>query len=179
MHRRFSTRRHDILCFVNTDSMPFRQMHVEGDVEGIVNVMIDQDVSQIDYGRNPHARPKWETMIRLGLQLSDLLLTRFIETDDDDDESVDYFEDVHKELSQIQNIYCLVRNSTDALPKGVDRLRELNSERARRFPERRKDVQMWLQDFKGFHSDLHLPWWSSVEDLNTILSKWKNVVAVR
>ncbi|KAI0517886.1 hypothetical protein F5B22DRAFT_645592 [Xylaria bambusicola] len=155
IRRNFSIRSHDVVFFENSGSSTFRRMWLYGDTPRITNVMVDLDVSDINYMSND-AIPQWEDMFEMAQHLTKEL----------------------KNKEHLQNIYCLMRNDKTLL-YGIDSVQELTPERLYLFPkEREGDLLQWLQEFDIFlqavdHGTIRLFY---AQDFNAVRTVWKNVM---
>ncbi|KAI0530398.1 hypothetical protein GGR58DRAFT_524586 [Xylaria digitata] len=160
IRRNLSIRSHDIVFFYNSESLLLQYMYKRGNTASIANIMIDLDVSRVDY-KNLEAVPCWKEMFSLGNRLVRDL--------------------GNKEC--LKSIYCLFRDSTDLTldephQYDLDNIQELTRKRLSQFPKYRENLRKWLQEYAIFPRTLNgYTVWSS-EDLTLVRNVWKNISVV-
>ncbi|KAI0816500.1 hypothetical protein GGR55DRAFT_627191, partial [Xylaria sp. FL0064] len=148
--RYFAIRSHDIVFFKNSESMSRIYMWTTT-AENIVNVMFDQDITQIIH-EEPDAPPRWSSMFRDAQSLIRQL----------------------KNLDHMQNLYCLTwdpaADNTEHFD--MDNLQEFTPES---FPEHKEALQKWLLEFDTYPMPTTNLISLYYENFRALRNLWKNV----
>ncbi|KAI1351579.1 hypothetical protein F5Y01DRAFT_110084 [Xylaria sp. FL0043] len=148
--RYFAIRSHDIVFFKNSESLSRHYMWTYT-AQNIVNVMFDQDITQIIHGE-PDAPRRWLPMFTDAQGLIRQL----------------------KNLDHLQNLYCLTWDPAADEPEhfDLDNLQELTP---KSFPKHKKALQRWLFAFDTFPIPTRSPDNIFCDDFAALKKVWKNV----